>query len=305
MKWGDKPVKDFAAPSSLVLAPVAFWTLFWFPLQVQWRADPKTFSKKTIYVGNQQVYGNGTLSIIAAIYQKTGSMPRIVADPLNFKLPFWKHLIQYFGAVDRSQPDALEALCESGATIVYFPGSDKEFLKSSSSAPYDLDFNPQLLLEVLACQRNFGYHIVPFSSVGASDMVKTLFDVPYNPNDFSYTFPVVVPVSYQRQYMVVGEPRKQYEQTLPSYLPLVKECTKMRDDALALQTDAGDSRYLLGSLHRIGVAFGNVFLQNDGIIVKSARRVRKSAGQALVYSAKRVLQSLQETPGVTITELEE
>jgi hypothetical protein len=70
MKWGDQPVQDFKQPSTLLLAPAASWTLFWFPLQILLKCPEKTHSKKTIYIGNQQIYGNGTISLVAAIYKK-------------------------------------------------------------------------------------------------------------------------------------------------------------------------------------------------------------------------------------------
>ncbi len=150
-----------------------------------------------------------------------------------------------------------------------------------------------------------GYEIACFGSVGASDMIKNLFDVPYNPLDFSQTFPVIVPVSYQRQFVVISEPKAEFERTLPTYLPLLRECTKVRDDALELQKDAGESKYLLGSLHKVFKTLGGRFLQQDGFVLKTAEQVRQKAGNLVMLGAKKVLSSMRETPGVVITEIEE
>lgn len=82
-------------------------------------------------------------------------------------------------------------------------GGSKEFLKSASQDPYKLDFKESHLLSVLSASRA-GYKMIPFGSSGASNMLQPLIDVPLPPS-FVRTIPVVIPVSWQRQFLVFGE----------------------------------------------------------------------------------------------------
>ncbi|KAI8895433.1 hypothetical protein BC833DRAFT_518701, partial [Globomyces pollinis-pini] len=216
MQWGTKPIQNWNQPHWIILSPIARIYLFWFPSNSIWNdeqdstksleedqntLDSKSDESKLIYIGNQQVFGLGTLSIICSVYLKTGKWIRVMAEPSNFSIPIWKHVIEYFGAIDRSRPDAFNQVCESGHPILFYPSGSKEFYKSSIDSKYGIDFKEKHLFSVIHAMQYHGYSTIPFGMVGASDMVKILFNFPYNPKDFTKTIPIIMPISYQKQYL--------------------------------------------------------------------------------------------------------
>ena len=134
-------------------------------------------------------------------------------------------------------------------------------------------------------------------------MVKILFDLHYNPKDFSRTVPVVIPCSYQRQYITFGEPIERLEDTLPQYMPLIIECTKLRDQSLERQHMAGEDKYLLQYVHQIKEFVQHTLLQKDGFIDRNLNSGSKRLKAAIANGARTALESMHSGP--IIEELEE
>jgi hypothetical protein len=145
MALGTKPVKEWKQPSDYVLKPLAHTILFLFPVQ---SGEEMKDVDRTILIGNEQIYGLGTLPLLADVYLKTGKWIRVVSDPVNFKLPGVKHCIEYFGAVDRSQPEVLRSLCEGEYTVLLGPNGAKDYLRPSTIGKYDIELDSEKFLEI-------------------------------------------------------------------------------------------------------------------------------------------------------------
>lgn len=138
-------------------------------------------------------------------------------------------------------------------------------------------------------------------------MVQPLFDVPIS-TDFAYTIPVIIPVSYQRQYLLFGSEItwNQIEGgDLPIYMPMVESCTKLRDECLELQSSSGESKYLLRGVHRISRAISNTFLQKDGILMRNGRKAMDVFTVLMLKCTHKVLESLKQQSPSRIEELSE
>ncbi|KAJ3251855.1 hypothetical protein HK103_002032 [Boothiomyces macroporosus] len=296
MKIGTKPIEEWKQPHTIILHPLAYFVTFWFPVKDQW--DSIENGDRIVYVGNQQVYGLGTLSFVAAVYFKTGKLVRVVTEGFHFTIPVWKHVLEYLGAIDATRVNAIDLACQSGHTILIYPGGIKEFFKKAHTQKYDLDFKEKHLLAVTRILQTYEYSAVPFGNVGASDMVKVLFNVPVNPQDMQKTVPIIMPVSYQRQYIHFGKPISSKDLGRPVYLPLIVGCTNSRDGALERQKREGEARYLLQTLHKGVVLIQGYFLRDDGFIVQTGKAGQRAIKQTAVSGAKQVLQYFQEGPKI-------
>ncbi|KAJ3317748.1 Transmembrane protein 68 [Boothiomyces sp. JEL0866] len=296
MKIGTRPIEAWKQPHTLILHPLAYFVTFWFPVQDQWESTEN--GDRIIYVGNQQVYGLGTLSFVAAVYFKTGRLVRVVTEGFHFTIPVWKHFLEYFGAIDATRVNAIDLACQSGHTLLLYPGGIKEFLKKANVQKYDLDFKEKHLLTVTRILQNHEYTAVPFGNIGASDMVKVLFNIPVNPQDMQKTVPIIMPISYQRQYIHFGNPVTSKDLSRPIYLPLVVGCTNSRDDALEHQKREGEARYLLQTIHKGVVLIQTYFLRDDGIIMQTSKAGQRVIKQTAVTGAKQVLQYFQDGPKI-------
>ncbi|KAI8908453.1 hypothetical protein EDD86DRAFT_207727 [Gorgonomyces haynaldii] len=255
MRFGTRDIQDWQQPRALVLKPLSSLVLFFLPVSVEW--GDLTVVDKTVYVGNSSIYGFETISVLSSIYQSNGQWPRLVADPMHFKVPFWKHIWELLGAV-----------------------SIEEYSKlSQASKPVLLLSKDAALLKAFSEQ---DYQFVPFSNAGPSDMLRLIAQVPYNPRNRSHTLPLATPTSYQRQYAVFGVHTSQDK--LDNALITVQQL------ALQRQQDAGDTRYLLGSVSR---AYRHVF-KPDGILDKSLRWSLQTAKNASVRSLRFVAAQLED-----------
>ncbi|KAJ3269925.1 hypothetical protein HDV01_000812 [Terramyces sp. JEL0728] len=296
MKIGTRRIEEWKQPHSIILHPLAYFVAFWFPVRDQWESVDN--GDRIIYVGNQQVYGLGTLSFVAVVYFKTGKLVRVVTEGFHFTIPIWKHLIEYLGAIDATRANAIDQACESGHTLLIYPGGIKEFFKKADAQKYDLDFKEKHLLTVTRLLQTCEYTAIPFGNIGASDMVKVLFNVPVNPQDMQKTVPVVMPVSYQRQYIHFGSPIRAKDLSRPVYMPLIVACTSTRDDALDHRKREGDSRYLLQTIHKGVVFVQSYFLRDNGIIMQTSRASQRVVKQTVVTGAKQVLEYFQDGPKI-------
>jgi predicted GNAT family acetyltransferase len=228
MKLGDGPIDQWREPRAAVLWIVSRLILFVFPVKDQWEVMIKEESDKLIFVGNQQVYGLGTIPMVAVVYKRTGKWLRVVCDDLNFKILGWKHIIQLFGAVP-FEIENLSVLVQNGDPILMFPGGRKEFLKARLDQKYSIHFDQDIVDFVQKIAETNQYKVVPFCSVGASDMVVIALDIPVG----CINMPLIIPRSYQRQYLSVGLTNGSFYQV-----------SKHRKIALELQSSDKD-RYLL------------------------------------------------------------
>lgn len=121
MSYGTKDIQEWRQPSNYILKPLSRLVLFMLPVQEQW-VDSGDKGLE-VYVGNQQVYGCGTLSLLVAVYLKKGVWLRTVTDSTHFQIPFWKHLIEFLGAVDKSKVGVWDQLTAGGYSVLFFPGN--------------------------------------------------------------------------------------------------------------------------------------------------------------------------------------
>jgi hypothetical protein len=127
-------------------------------------------------------------------------------------------------------------------------------------------------------------------------MVKTLCDLPYNPRDFSQTVPIVIPTSYQRQFVVYGEPLTASELLEENLTPLLVSMKVCRDNGLEEQKAAGDSRYLLTNIHNTLSKVQVRFLHENGAVYRVGLRASRSTKEFLINSTQNLLDNLKSTP---------
>jgi hypothetical protein len=197
MNLGDVPVNEWTQPSKYILNPITYIILLILPVSDQWE-DFQT-EKKVVFVGNQQIYALGTLSLVSAVYRRTGILLRVTCDEINYKIPVWKHLIQYFGTVT-SNPENIKSLINNEDPVLFYPGGKKEFFKNRLETKYGLNFDQDMVDFVQNLAEENDYKIIPFGFIGASDMVTIVLDFPFGDRNI----PIVLVKSYERQYLNVG-----------------------------------------------------------------------------------------------------
>ena len=329
MSWGSREIDQYRQPNGFVLGFFAFWLLFWFPVEEEWQvravpsqsqsigdhssaADSSTLSQSrkerenSIYIGNQQLYGLGTISLVCSIYRHTKQLPRTLVPPFHFKIPFWKHLIEYFGAVpDSSSLICLENIVFAGQSVLFFPGGSCAFFTPpDKDKMYSFDsFHPKNLDKIVDLLIRFPtYSVSCFSNVGASEMITCVGSIPFPMSlldgdfDVSGTPPVdsrpvpgitfFIPTSYQRQFMVFSPPitykhiqdkvsssSSQTNSNMPLYMPILKQTGSARADCLDLQHMAKDSKFLLSSFSFVARKMGNT-----NVVRKSASQIGEVMG---------------------------
>lgn len=263
MALGNRPLENWKQHSRFILWPVATFAVFILPVNTVWATDlsesieipvagasegDSNLSKDApIYVGNSNVLGLDCLSVMCQIYLKTKLWPRLVVDELHFKIPFWKHLIESFGAVKYTQKIVVSLNDLNHCTLV------------CSDA----------LLELPS-------KVISYGSVGIEDMVKVLYKIPYNPNNVAHTLSIVAPVSYERQYLTFGS-SSAVVYLSPTINTLVLQSKKRRESE-------GDKRYLLQFVGKSLRAVKENLFKNNGIVHRGAKWVWGSlaAGTATV-----------------------
>lgn len=150
--------------------------------------------------------------MVAAIYQKTGRLPRGLGDRSHFFWPGIRQLLQFFGVVLGSR-EVCTRLMQDGQPLLVFPGGGREVMKRKGDALYELFWGDKIGFAELVLKHN--YSIIPVASVGSEDSVKIIFDLPVSPilrmigekrGVEGFSVPVVVPkTSPQKFYISFGE----------------------------------------------------------------------------------------------------
>jgi hypothetical protein len=253
-----RPLTEWRRPFALTLSCLSSLVLFLFPVRstVSWESgqfleDKTSKTRQTfVFVSNRNMYALDAIPLMASIYKNTGIWPRFATDPYHFKIPLWKHLIEYFGAYpyDRHLTNKLLA---AGFSVVISPGGYKETLKTKTSVSYQLQWDSFDYLKDIPESSQ----IIPVSFIGPNDMFEHIYDIDITPllwitgdKETKRSLPILYPKSFQRSYVCFG-PAGQFDEKTTT------ECVAMglEKARLARQDDPG--RYLLtriGALLKTG-----------------------------------------------------
>ncbi|KAI8855231.1 hypothetical protein BC829DRAFT_412451 [Chytridium lagenaria] len=218
---------QWVQPSPLVLRPLTSVILFVFPVQDHWESlDPVTAENaKVMYVANSGIFSLDAIPLIASIYQRTGTLPRRLTDHLHFKIPLWKHLIEYLGAIPGNNAEVIAKVMTAGYPIIMHPGGRREAFRLKSD-PQTMPIWAQDRRDFVELATVHNYLIVPLAVVGPSEMIRPISEVRIEPflwllNDRETTphstavMPVPVPQSYQRMYAFVSQPLEVAQVVMP------------------------------------------------------------------------------------------
>ncbi|KAJ3414757.1 hypothetical protein HDV05_006096 [Chytridiales sp. JEL 0842] len=212
------PAVQWKPPSSVILKPAAKAALFFAPVSDHWVSlaegtdavleDPNS---KVMFVANSGFWSLEATSLVAAIYMKTGRVPRRLTDPFHFKIPVWKHLIEYLGAIPGGDNHVLEQVMAKGHPVLVHPGGRQESLRKKADAVNSLQWPAERTDFVELAIQN-GYTLIPLATVGTESMFTPLLDVSIEPLLWLLgdtradvkTVPILLPKSYQKQYMCVS-----------------------------------------------------------------------------------------------------
>ncbi|KAI8593670.1 hypothetical protein BDZ88DRAFT_96954 [Geranomyces variabilis] len=211
MEFPKTPDEKWVQPSRVILSPLARIVLLWMPVVQEWEGTTTDLGEKgALYVLEEgHVYGLGAPALHAVLYLKMGKLVRFSVDPVHFRIPAWKHLLQYFGAVPGDAKVPL--LLSAGYHVVTY------------SAPG---------LPFAAWALETGVPVVPAAALGINDMLPVRALIPVrlvhttasrisavvprflNPLPASLTsnairdaaVPVVLPSSWERQYIRFSTP---------------------------------------------------------------------------------------------------
>ena len=171
LEFGTIKVQEWRQPSDTILKPMANMVTSLFPIEsnIDNGINFEALNTECIgLVGNEQVC-IGSLSIISHFYLKTGKLPRIFIDQVNFKIIGWKHLVEYFGCLDKQKVDNLQDL----KSVFVFYG-DLESIKNDIA-------------------------LVPFTNEGANEMMTRLGDLP-----LAGGIPIMIPTAFHHQRLEFG-----------------------------------------------------------------------------------------------------
>ncbi|KAJ3183994.1 hypothetical protein HDU85_001845 [Gaertneriomyces sp. JEL0708] len=218
---------EWTQPTSLILSPLARLILFFLPVSSDWESSfPK--DGKVLFICNSY-YSLEVPAVHSAIYMQTGRLVRFTVDPLHFKLPLWKHVLEYLGAVPES-PSILPELMSAGFTVIAYVPEPPRAIEGKpliEDASEERSLGPALNIQCAAWALENGYSVIPATAIGASDMFQVLCEVPplpeislptvtsltkpwtlklkrpsmQSPQTSSRRLRVIVPRSYQRQYV--------------------------------------------------------------------------------------------------------
>lgn len=358
MRFGSREIDQFIQPPQFLLLALASVLLFVFPVKQEWQfnlsakldnpsaSQESTQStqsiesrnnqqaashlskentqarKNTIYIGNQQLYSLGTISLLSAIYKSTSTLPRTLLPSFHFKIPIWKHFIEVFGCVPDTE-DALEKIVQAGHTPLFFPGGLKSYLTPlDPSKPYSFDtFHPQALSRLVSLLQSNPHHsITCFTNVGASDMFYThSLPLPFTKGtDYPSSISFIVPTSYQRQYIVFSPPLTATDITSSSssssnntedpssYMVLLKRMGSVRSDCLDLQhlDSSSHKKYLLTSVSSLARKVSQSRLVKTGVkglgavggrvVEAGSERLRRSVSMRTVGAPGPVIKEIIE-----------
>ncbi len=129
--------------------------------------------KPALYVANHSIYGvtDGPL-FFPELYKKKGIFLRTLADNKHFNVSVWKNLMRDFGAVPGSRENCAN-LMKAGEHILVFPGGGRETFKRKGERN-QLIWKQRTGFAHMAIE--YGYDIIPLTSVGGDDTYDILAD---------------------------------------------------------------------------------------------------------------------------------
>lgn len=127
-----------------------------------------------LLVGNHTIYGVLDAPFMAAeIWQRQGVRVRSLGDHTHWRIPLWGELLGQLGAVPGTRENCAE-LMRAGEPILVFPGGSREVNKRKGEA-YKLFWRERIGFARMAIEHD--YPVVPFSAVGAEEMLDVVVDV--------------------------------------------------------------------------------------------------------------------------------
>lgn len=126
-----------------------------------------------LLVGNHTIFGMIDASLMALeIIERTGRVPRGLAEHAHYAMPGWRDLLTWGGAV-RGTRDNCRALFAAGEMVLVYPGGGREVAKRKGEK-YRLIWKERRGFARMAIES--GVPIVPFSAIGVEEMVDIVVD---------------------------------------------------------------------------------------------------------------------------------
>lgn len=126
-----------------------------------------------LLVGNHTIFGMVDASLMALeIIERTGRVPRGLAEHAHYALPGWRDMLTWGGAV-RGTRDNCRALFAAGEMVLVYPGGGREVAKRKGEK-YRLIWKERMGFARMAIES--GVPIVPFSAVGMEETVDIVVD---------------------------------------------------------------------------------------------------------------------------------
>ncbi|KAI9318302.1 hypothetical protein DFJ73DRAFT_344115 [Zopfochytrium polystomum] len=298
------PTDAWSSPPDVLLKGLARVILFFAPMQAGWEnglleADADGSSKlagtgantRILFVANSGLLSLESLSLTASIYLSTNTLPRRYTDVYHFRIPLWKHIIEFLGAVP-AHPSTFNPVVAAGYPILIHPGGRRAaFVNSSGNGGpvNELNWTPGRLSPLLALAAEHRYRILAVGTTGVDAMVGApLFNLRIDPilwvlgegrgpaptpgpdpfkemhklppqlseENLISTMPVVFPRSYQRQYVYV---RAVAEGSSGDETRVMEAVLAAVESAKTMQLADGEKRFLLkGLIEKLHRAFGSV-----------------------------------------------
>ena len=195
---------------------------------------------KIMFICNHQLWGIELPVLLANLYLHTGLWPRSIADRGHFKLPLWRNILTFFGAIYGSH-EVLEQAMNANHPILILPGGGNEVMRNLQTAPYTLKWENRTGFAKFAIDH--GYKLVPLSCIGTEEIFVHFYDLPA-----------------KWMFWIINDPRaKKDNQTIPLCLPTwprhtwitfgeILDTTQLTDsaDEVMHARDVIRSRVLLG-----------------------------------------------------------
>jgi 1-acyl-sn-glycerol-3-phosphate acyltransferase/ketosteroid isomerase-like protein len=129
--------------------------------------------RPVLFAGNHTRYAFLDLPfMMSELWTRRRIVVRSLGEHAHYSIPVWRDLLTMAGMVRGTRAN-VRALMGDGQNIVVFPGGTGEVFKGRGQ-DYRLMWKERLGFARLAIE--FGYPIVPFSAVGAEDMLHVVVD---------------------------------------------------------------------------------------------------------------------------------
>eukprot|EP00397_Hematodinium_sp_SG-2012_P014974 GEMP01015241.1.p1 GENE.GEMP01015241.1~~GEMP01015241.1.p1 ORF type:complete len:551 (+),score=116.36 GEMP01015241.1:152-1804(+) len=186
---------SFVPPSMAVIDNVTFPLRHFFPVTLL-HTDRIHQTERMLFVGNHSLFALDAPFVVRAIYLKTGIWLRPLAEHSWFALPGVSEILSAIGAVDGTTENC-DALMESGANLLVYPGGAHEAWKLTTDGKYSLkwDRNPTGFARMAIKHK---YAVVCLSCIGIEDAFHPVVDIPISsilrlgglmkPNNKSFLF---------------------------------------------------------------------------------------------------------------------